>query len=293
MAFLGLPNEIITDVVEYLEQSDIYSIVRVNKRLHFLFAEYLLRYNIRHRRGRALIWAAMKGHVSTARKLVHLGADVNRQINLRAPKPARLTLLHIAARGGDLAMVKLLFEIGANPNERDSLSRAPLYWPLMTKHEEIAWEISWRMGNLSEFIIDLDQNLTPLHVASCSGLTSLISYYIAVGMDIGAKDKNGNTPLDHAKTSLRRGDWRPTTDIGHGNVVETTRVLVALGEDPATAHELAALHGIKRTRDPSDDPFDDPFNDSNHKPGQLHIGRSWSCNTSSWKEDRSFGLRQA
>jgi hypothetical protein len=293
MAFLGLPNEIITDIVEYLEQGDIYSIVRVNKRLHFLFAEYLLRYNIRHRRGRALIWAAMKGHVSIARKLVHLGADVNRQFNFRAPELTRLTLLHIAARRANLAMVKLLFEIGANPNERDSLSRAPLYWSLMTRHEEIALEISWRMGNLFEFIVDLDQNLTPLHVASCSGLTSLISYYVAVGIDIGAKDKNGNTPLDHAKTSLQRGDWRPTTDVGHDNVVETARVLVALGEDPATAHEFAALHGIRRTRDPFNDPFDDSFNDSNHKPDLLHIGRPWSCNTSSWKKDRSFGLRQA
>jgi hypothetical protein len=190
-------------------------------------------------------------------------------------------------------MVKLLFEIGANPNERDSLSRAPLYWSLMARHEEIALEISRRMENLSEFIIDLDQNLTPLHVASCSGLTSLISYYVAVGIDIGAKDKNGNTPLDHAKSSLRRGCWRPTTDIGHDNVVETTRALVALGEDLATAHEFAALHGSRRTRDAFDDAFDGPFNDSSHKPDQLHIGRSWSCNTSSWRKDRSFGSRQA
>jgi len=54
--------------------------------------------------------------------------------------------------------------------------------------------------------------------------------------------------LDHAKTSLRRGDWRPTADIGHDDVVETARVLVALGEDPATAHEFAALRGSRRTR---------------------------------------------
>jgi hypothetical protein len=289
MAFLDLPNEIITDVVEYLEQDDIYSILRVNKRLYVLFAEYLLRYNIRHRRGRALIWAAMEGHASTARKLVHLGADVNRQINLRAPELARPTLLHIAAKRGNLAMVKLLFEIGANPNERDSLSRAPLYWSLMTGHEEISQEISWRTENLSKFIIDLDQNLTPLHGASYTGLTSLIRLYVAVGIDIGAKDKNGNTPLDHAKTSLRREDWRHTPDIGHDNVCETIRVLVSLGEDPATAHEFAALRGSRGTRDPYDDLFDDCSYESDH----LHIGRPWCCNTSSWKKDRSTGLRQA
>src|SRR5437762_3105269 len=119
MAFLGLPNEIITDVVDYLDQGDIYAVIRVNKRLHFLFAEYLLRHNIRHGCGRALIWAAMEGHESTARKLVDLGADVNRPVNLGAPELVEPTLLHIAAWRGNLAMVKLLFEIGASPYERD------------------------------------------------------------------------------------------------------------------------------------------------------------------------------
>src|SRR5437763_1391475 len=125
MAFLSLPNEIITDVVDFLDQGDIYAVIRVNKRLHFLFAEYLLRYNIRHRRGRALIWAAMEGHEATARKLVHLGADVNGPIDLGASELAGPPLLHIAARSGNLAMVKLLLEIGANPHQRDGLGRTP------------------------------------------------------------------------------------------------------------------------------------------------------------------------
>lgn len=242
MPFLDLPNEIIIDIVGYLEQGDIYSVLRVNQRLHFLFSEYLLRYNVRYRRGRALIWAAMEGHISVARKLVHFGADVDRQINLRASKLARPTLLHIAAARGDLAMVKLLFEIGAHPDGRDDLGRAPLFWGLIVGNEQIIHEISWRIRNLSEFIIDFHRKLTPLHVVSGFGLTNLIRYYVEEGMDVSAQDKNGNTPLGYAKMALRKGSWRLTSDIEHGNDVETMRLLVLLGEDPVTAHKFATLH---------------------------------------------------
>lgn len=86
MPFLDLPNEIVIDIVGYLEQGDIFSVLRVNQRLHFLFSEYSLRYNVRYQRGKALIWAATEGHISIARKLVHFGADVDRQINLRSSK---------------------------------------------------------------------------------------------------------------------------------------------------------------------------------------------------------------
>ena len=60
-------------------------------------------------------------------------------------------------------------------------------------------------------------------------------------MDVSAQDKNGDTPLDYAKTTLCEGSWRCTSDIGHGNDVETMRALVLLGEDPVTAHNFATF----------------------------------------------------
>jgi hypothetical protein len=65
MQSLDLPNEIIEEIIKYLEQKDIYSVIRVNRRLHFLFSDYLLRYNVRHLKGRALTWAVVEGHVIT------------------------------------------------------------------------------------------------------------------------------------------------------------------------------------------------------------------------------------
>jgi len=46
MPFLGLPNEVIGEIIEYLKQEDIYSFIQVNRLLHFRFFEHLLRYEV-------------------------------------------------------------------------------------------------------------------------------------------------------------------------------------------------------------------------------------------------------
>lgn len=268
MALLDLPNELILNIVEYLEQHDVCSILRVDRRLHSLLADYLLRYNIRFRKGRALIWVARKGHLALARRLVDLGADVNRQINIREHALAQPTLLHLAARTGNLAMVKLLLEIGADPYKTDSLGRAALFWAFRGNHELIVREISSKISNLSTFIVDVNHNLTLLHMACSSGLASLIRDYIEFGMDVGASDEDGKTALDYARASLQTC-WHPTTDAGKDNIVETMRILVALGADIASAHGYA--HGQAN-------PNSSSFGEFDQNPSFLQVGRPWNCN---------------
>ncbi|KEF50780.1 uncharacterized protein A1O9_13168, partial [Exophiala aquamarina CBS 119918] len=240
MEFLDLPNEIIGEIIEYLKQKDLSSLIRVNQRLHFLFSEYLLQYNVRHQQGRALTWAVTKGFASLTRKLVELGADVNRQIDVRGRKFARPTLLHIAAAKRNLPMIKLLFEIGADLNQRDDKGRAPHYWALLSRNEKIIQEFSWRTKNLAKFVVDGSQSRTSLHFAACFGLTGTIRYFVEAGMDVNARDKEGKTPLDLAKRALREGHWHRPSDINDDNAVETMRLLVVLGEDPAAANWFVA-----------------------------------------------------
>lgn len=248
MPFLNLPNEVIREIIEYLKQEDIYSFIRVNRLLHFIFSEYLLRYNVRHQNGRALTWAVTKGHASLTRKLVELGADVNRQVDLREHEFFRSTLLHIATAKGNLPMVKLLFEIGADPNQRDDKRRAPHYWALVSRNEKMIQEFSWRTENLSQFIVDGSQNRTSLHLAAEFGLTGMIRYFVENGMDVNAKDKEGKTPLDLAKRALCEGHWRRTSDVNDDNAVETMRLLVVLGEDSAAANWFVACNTGGRRR---------------------------------------------
>jgi F-box-like len=80
MAFFSLPNEILIEIVENLDnEQDICSLIRVSKQFHNLFDDYLYCCNIKHRRSSALFWAAMHGREVTAGKFLHLGADVNAQ----------------------------------------------------------------------------------------------------------------------------------------------------------------------------------------------------------------------
>ena len=78
MAFFSLPNEIIFEIVEHLDkEQDINCLICVSRRFYYLFNDYLYCYNIKHRRCSALFWATKHGRESTARNLLHLGADVN------------------------------------------------------------------------------------------------------------------------------------------------------------------------------------------------------------------------
>ena len=73
MAFLSLPNEIIIEIVECLDnQRYINSVIRMNQRLYNLLKDSLLRYNIRFRESSALIWAARNGRLKTVRDLLCL-----------------------------------------------------------------------------------------------------------------------------------------------------------------------------------------------------------------------------
>ncbi|OAP61037.1 hypothetical protein AYL99_06041 [Fonsecaea erecta] len=228
MPLLNLPNEVLGHISQYLEQADIFSLIRVNQELHSIFYEHLLRHNVRYHKATALTWAVIEGHLPLARKLLELGGDVNRQIDF----PGRTTLLHLASPRGNLPMVKLLFEMRADLNQRDDKGRTPHYQALVSRNEELIREFSSRTENLSQLVVDDSQNQTSLHLAARFWLTGIIRYFVETGIDIDATDKEGKTPLDLAKRALCTGYWHRTSDAA----VEAMRLLVVLGEDPAAAN---------------------------------------------------------
>jgi len=203
MAFFSLPNEVIIEIVELLDkEQDINSLIRVSRRLYNLFDDYLYCYNIKFRRCSALFWAAKHGCGSTARKLLHLGADVNARVenagsNGDGPK-ADSTPLHLAAWKGHLPMVKLLLEVGADPEARVREGMTPLFFALLARHEKVARTISRRISNLRSCLVDSTKRLTPLHVSCGLGLWSCATHFLNEGADVDATDASAMAPLHHA-----------------------------------------------------------------------------------------------
>ncbi len=82
------------------------------------------------RRPALVVWAAAHGRLDAVRRLVELGFDVNALGRSDVPldQPWQ-TALHDAAGNGDLAMIRLLLELGADPTMEDArFSSTPPGW---------------------------------------------------------------------------------------------------------------------------------------------------------------------
>ena len=102
----------------------------------------------RPRRGPAAIlarpglvaWAAELGNADGVRRAVELGWDVNRRARIDVPSDQEWeTGLHAAAGNGDVAMVRLLLELGADPEVTDTRFRSrPAQWAEHFGHDDLA-----------------------------------------------------------------------------------------------------------------------------------------------------------
>lgn len=259
MSFLDLPNEVIRQIVGHLEQGAMFSLVQVNRRLYNGYYEDLLRWNVEHEDGSALTWAVAFGDSRLVRNMVGHGADVNQQLDLQVLGLFWPTLLHIASATRSVPMVRLLFELGANPFKRDNKGRAPHFLALLSRDDELFHEFTSRTADLSEFIVDISASRTCLHVAAEFGIVEKIRSFVKCGMDINAMDAWENRPLDVAKSSIRAGKWyRPSPDTPAEDAtsatsedekaLEMTQILELLGEDGGPANLFVASNIQKNTR---------------------------------------------
>ena len=239
MVFSAVPNEILLSIADHLEQRDIYSFLRVSRRLHALLADYLLIHNVRHYGGNALIWATTRGHAATAHRLVKLGADVNREVKAEGTEMVGSALLHIAAYDGNMPMTRLLLELGANTEQWDACGRTPLFWALISKHLAVTEALCYRTADLPHALVGVPTRRTPLQLASEAGLFGFTISFVQIGMDISVRDADGKTPLEQVKDKLRRGHWIYGAIKEIVNSHALSRVLIALGEEPSTADSYA------------------------------------------------------
>ena len=109
---------------------------------------------------RGLLWAVANGRDDIAGTLLIKGADVS------IKDAANISVLHVAARDGHAAIVKLLLEAGADVSEKD-----------------------------------VDTQATALHRAAERGHDTCVRILLEAGADIDARNVNGMTPLHKAARS--------------------------------------------------------------------------------------------
>jgi len=147
-------------------------------------------------------------------RLVDKGADINAKLWLNR----NWTVLVNFVIAGNIKVVKLLIEHGANPNIRD-IEGTPLQMAIHHKrNEDMAVFLVESGVKLQEFSF----GNTDLHLAAIWGFVDLVRVLVRQGVDVNATNDYGHTPLYYA------------TSLGHRKAAE---ILIAAGADKSTMVE--------------------------------------------------------
>ena len=150
---------------------------------------------------------------SSVAELIDSGADVNSTADScidMEPSPRGVTLLMQASFRGDLDIVKLLLNKGANVNLKNSYGESALAWAARGRHPEIVDVLLERGGDVDT---REESGRTPLMDAAGTGDLDVVTYLLGKGASVNAKDSNGTTPLMfaaggywwlHARANRRR-----------------------------------------------------------------------------------------
>ncbi|KAF8488022.1 ankyrin repeat-containing domain protein [Russula emetica] len=113
------------------------------------------------------------------------------------------TPLHSAAFYGDLEMVQVLLDYGADVNSKNSFRNTPLDNASRNGHRDDARVARLLIAHGADPNTRDVYGFTPLHQASLCGRIEIVRLLIEHGANAEAKDDFGMTPLDHASGEQR------------------------------------------------------------------------------------------
>ena len=192
MLLLSLPTELLEIVVSNLHlASDINALARTSRRLYPTFNSLLYRHDVHYNSGSALFWGAGHGQGRTVRASLREGADVNGEYG-EVSYP-RMTALHLACSNGCLAIVNTLIDSGANVEAITPHGATPLYEAVHCNSEPLVEALIKGGANVKERCLMTPSTI--LHIASSLGFFKLVQLFLDNGADIDARDRQGQTPL--------------------------------------------------------------------------------------------------
>ncbi len=146
-------------------------------------------------------WATPQ-HLGTEKLLIELG-DLEAKLGVAADPGGAIAvsqgepLLHVAARGGQVAEIERLLAGGADPNGVDEAGCTPLHYAAARNHTGV-------LDALADAGADVDYSANPfgrsaLMAAALTGSTEAVDWLLLQGADWRQRDAEEKTALDWAK----------------------------------------------------------------------------------------------
>lgn len=140
-----------------------------------------------------LLLAIKNEDIYQVRFLLDAGVNVNEK---RLTSESDNTALHVAAETGNLAILRLVLNAGADVKIEIIYGATALNHALLNRRDFHIIETMIEAG--SDVNSRTKRGTSPLHFAARTSDAKVIKYILSKGADVNAVDEDGDTPLDEA-----------------------------------------------------------------------------------------------